>query len=212
MGQTLNLGQRIELCSIDAHFHEISLALYYRVIDGDHQVTVHSYSQIEGTADRMQFILQALVNIVGLVPVPNDENWLHFECGSFHKKAVQRCFLDLCKNPSDAELSVKPLQAFDKKAKCDLVVNKLGDGRYQMSAAEETDTGAKRAKALSVGYEKVCQMQLDEENCMVAFPCNCDHDAMMGMMLFRAQNVRAAMREEADAASRGVLAPPSQQE
>ena len=56
------------------------------------------------------------------------------------------------------------------------------------------------------------QMQLDEENCMVAFPCNCDHDAMMGMMLFRAQNVRAAMREEADAASRGVLAPPSQQE
>ena len=45
----------------------------------------------------------------------------------------------------------------------------------------------------------------------MAFPCKTPHDALIGMLLFRAQNVRAAMQEEEMASARGMLASPSQQ-
>ena len=45
----------------------------------------------------------------------------------------------------------------------------------------------------------------------IAFGCGLDHDLMVGMLMFRAQNVRALMQEEAQASARGSLAAPSQQ-
>jgi hypothetical protein len=46
----------------------------------------------------------------------------------------------------------------------------------------------------------------------VSFPCGERHDALVGLLLVRAQNLRAALREEELTATRGILAAPSAQE
>ncbi|MBT6146557.1 MAG: hypothetical protein HOH74_14060, partial [Gemmatimonadetes bacterium] len=48
------------------------------------------------------------------------------------------------------------------------------------------------------------------EDC-VSFGCGHDHDALVALLLQRAPNVRALVREEQAAAARGVLAAPSAQ-
>jgi len=45
----------------------------------------------------------------------------------------------------------------------------------------------------------------------VVFPCGRPHDELMGLLLPRALNARAALREEEMAASRGMLVAPSAQ-
>ena len=47
---------------------------------------------------------------------------------------------------------------------------------------------------------------------MVAFPCGLTHDALVGLLLPRALNVRAALREEETKATRGVLVSPGARE
>ena len=90
---------------------------------------------------------------------------------------------------------------------------RAGDGVYEMKSEEPEEAGAKRATALSGGFLKLCEMETIEggQN-QVKFPCESSHDELIGMLMFRAQNVRAAMRESEDAASRGILAAPSQQD
>jgi hypothetical protein len=59
---------------------------------------------------------------------------------------------------------------------------------------------------------KLAEMTRQDSNPeQVAFACGHPHDAAVGTMLVRALNVRAILREEEMAASRGVLVAPSAQ-
>ena len=81
-----------------------------------------------------------------------------------------------------------------------------------MKSVSDTEQAAKRATALARGYAKLCEMDvLEGEQDTVQFPCGVDHHELIGMLMYRAQNVRASMKEEEQSAGRGVLAPPSQQ-
>ena len=212
MSKTLDLGRRIELHPMDVHCHNISLGLYRREVGGLSAFVVHTYGSVEGARQRVKFLTRALMHMVGLEEVPDCPNWLQFPCKSDHQRALRRAFLDLCKLKSDALLEPKPLRVFDKKADCHLSAVHLGDGAYQMESEEPTDAGTKRAVALARGFIKLCEIEpVEGTDARVAFPCRANHDAMIGMLMYRAQNVRAAMQEDEMAASRGVLAPPSQQ-
>ena len=60
MGETIDLGRRMELVPMDPHFHNISLALY-RQEDGDGPVfQVHSYSNREGARQRVESVARAM--------------------------------------------------------------------------------------------------------------------------------------------------------
>ena len=73
--------------------------------------------------------------------------------------------------------------------------------------------GARRADALARGFAKLCEMTPEEDSTRrITFPCKCDHDGLMGLLMYRAQNVRQAMQEEELNASRGVLTSPGKQE
>lgn len=212
MGQTLDLGRRVELQSMDNHCENISLGLYERVTDAGPRYLVHTYSSLAGADARVAYLTDALRKLVGLENDDDVPGWLGFGCGGSHLKALKRVFLDACKLETGAPLNPKPLAAHDKKADCDLTVGSLGEGRYQIRAAVDQPQAAKRAVAVANGYIKLCEMELtSEENHEIAFTCGCGHDALMGMLLFRAQNVRASMREDETATARGVLASPSQQ-
>ena len=212
MGRTLDLGRRIEIHSMDKQCQDISVSLYRKDGSDGPRFLVHTYSGADAAAERIAFIRQTLVAMLGLGSCGADSQWLRFPCGGEHLRALKRAFLDLCKLETGSPLQAKPLQAFDKKADCDLAAVSLGAGRYQMRPIGDSEQAAKRANALARGFAKLCEMhQLEAEPCTVQFPCGADHHELMGMLMYRAQNVRAAMKEIEQTASRGVLAPPSQQ-
>ena len=62
------------------------------------------------------------------------------------------------------------------------------------------------------GLLKLGQMEaVGDSNDRVAFTCGQDHDALVGLLLKRAPNVRAALREVEQMAARGVLSGPASQ-
>ena len=212
MGKTLDLGRRIEIHSMDRHCEDISIGLYRQIVEGQPQFQVHTYCKTDAAAERIAFLRQALIIMLGLVDVDDESTWLRFPCGSEHLRALKRGFLDLCKLETGDRLEAKPLEAFDKRADSQLQASGLGEGKYEMRAVSDDHQSWKRAAALSRGFAKLCEMhELEEPANTVQFPCQHDHDEMIGMLMYRAQNVRAALREDQLSAGRGVLAPPSQQ-
>jgi hypothetical protein len=213
MGKTLDLGRRIELQPIDKHCHNISLGLYLRQVDGVSQVSVHTYASVPGADERLAFLTEALAVMAGLEPVLEQPGWSRFPCGTMHLRALRRGFLDLCKLSSDAPLAPKPMTVFDKKAGCDLTAMGVGDGVYEIRSEADDEAARRRCAAVARGFAKLCEMDAVEgsEN-RVRFPCGADHDALIGLLLFRAQNVRASLQEQELAAARGILAAPSQQQ
>ena len=212
MARTLDLGRRIELHSMDPNCHNISVGLYSREVDSEPVFLVHTYSEVEGASGRVAFLRQALMVMVGLEESSVAPGWLRFTCGTIHERALKRAFLDLCKLATGAPLAPKPLTAYDKKAQCDLTAATIGGGVYRMESQDTAEKGPKRATALARGFLKVCEMQeVEGQQNGVVFPCTTSHDELIGMLMFRAQNVRAAMAEEESASSKGMLSSPSQQ-
>ena len=61
------------------------------------------------------------------------------------------------------------------------------------------------------GLRKLGDMAESKNENEAVFSCGGAHDALIGILLVRAPNVRAVMREEDSAARQGVLAAPSSQ-
>src|SRR5437868_599484 len=112
MGSTLDLGKRIELVSMDPLFRDITIGLYEQRRDGVPQYLVHSYSGIEGTRQRLDFLLQAMATLGGLERAGEG---LRFPCGAGHQLAIRRVFLEACKLPTGVTVEPKPLSVLDKK-------------------------------------------------------------------------------------------------
>lgn len=213
MSRTLDLGRRIELLPADRHCENISLGLYRQDVGDEPRARVHTYSAIATAPARVSFITQALVEMAGLEETADEPGWLRFPCGAPHERALKRGFLDLCKLERGAELVPKAMSVFDKKADAELTVTSLGEGAYRVEASSTSDMAARRARATAGGFKRLCEMEeADEAEATVRFPCGWSHDELIGLLLVRAQNARAAMREEELAAARGVLRAPSQQE
>jgi hypothetical protein len=190
----------------------MSIGLYEREVDGAFQFLVYSYSTAAGAEERVAYLRQALIQIVGLEPVSQEPDWIRFPCQARHERALRRVFLDLCKLDTGDPLEPKPLAVFDKKADCKLTAKALGQGTYELAGELESDISSRRAQATARGLIKLCEMAPveDSEN-RIVFPCKMDHDRLVASLLYRAQNVRAAMKEEEMSSSRGVMSAPSQQ-
>ena len=60
MSMTLDLGKRIELVSMDPHFHNITIALYRQDHAGRPEYLVHSYSRLEGASQRLESLRRSM--------------------------------------------------------------------------------------------------------------------------------------------------------
>ena len=210
MGQTVDIGKRIELVPMDPHFHDITIALYQQGSDESPLFLVHTYSQMEGAQERIQFAIEAMTRLGNLVVTAN--GMLQFPCGSGHQLACRRAFLESCKLSPNDSVEPRPLQILDKKSGLTITVDSLGEGIYQVKADGEGRRADRRISAIAGGLMKLGEMEeVDGTLDKVAFPCGDSHDALVGLLLVRAPNVRAIVREQEMAASRGVLAAPSQQ-
>ena len=215
MGRLLELGERVELVSMDPHFHDISIALYRSVGEGGASAYLaHSYSGKEGAAGRLAFVMRAMAVMGGMVPAPGQPDRLAFACGAEHRAAVKRLFLEACKKASGSELAALPMSIYDKKN--DLTIDAAGTGRggYRLTAdrGEDDDKVVRRVDGVTRGLVKLAEMEAGSQLGEARFACGVAHDELVGLLLGRALNVRAAMREAEAAAARGVLAAPSAQQ
>jgi hypothetical protein len=210
MGQTVDIGKRIELVPMDPHFHDITIALYQQGQDESPLLLVYTYSQMEGAQGRIQFAIETMTHLGNLVEDTN--RLLRFPCEAAHQLACRRAFLESCKLSLNDSAEPRPLQILDKKSGLTITVNSLGQGIYQVQADGEGRRADRRISAIAGGLIKLGEMdEVDGTLDKVAFPCGHSHDALLGLLLIRAPNVRAIVREQEMAATRGILAAPSQQ-
>ena len=120
-------------------------------------------------------------------------------------------FLEACKLDSTTAVEARPLSIFDRKCSCNIVAASCGEGVYQLAAEGGEESAERRISAIAGGLIKLGEME-DRQTDEVAFFCGEAHDALVSLLLVRAPNVRAALREQEAAAERGTLSAPSQQE
>jgi hypothetical protein len=210
MGQIVDIGKRIELVPMDPHFHDITIALYQQGQDESPLFLVHTYSRMEGAQGRIQFAIETMTHLGNLVEDTN--RLLRFPCEAAHQLACRRAFLESCKLSPNDSVEPRPLHILDKKSGLTITVTSLGDGIYQVTADGEGRRADRRISAIAGGLIKLGEMdEVDGTLDKVAFPCGHSHDALLGLLLIRAPNVRAIVREQEMAATRGILAAPSQQ-
>jgi hypothetical protein len=200
---------------MDRHFHDISVGLYVRDSGGEPVGTVHSFSGREGVRGRLEAIAATVATLGGL-EVREDGVSLRFPCSTWHGTAAKRLFLEACKHDPAEPLEPKPLAAPDSRTEQAIRIEPQGDGAYEVIAEGVAEGEQSRAPAIGRAMAKLAQLEADEADdgarVIVRFPCGQAHDELIGLLLVRAQNLRAVLREEEMKASRGVLAAPSAQE
>ena len=209
MGETLDLGRRIEIVPMDVRFHDITVALNCQLHNEVPTFVVHTYSRIEGFKDRIASIVNAM-QVLGGMELTSDGR-LQFSCKEGHELACRRVFLEACKFSSNEPIEPRPLSILDKKSGLNITITSAGAGVYDVGADGDAKSKERRISAIAGGLIKLGQM-VDERVDRVSFACGQPHDALVGLLLVRAPNVRAIMREQEMASSRGVLSAPSQQE
>lgn len=209
----MQLGRRIELQSMDPHFHDITIGLYERTPEpGLVTFLAHSYSGLDGVEGRLQRIIDAMLVIGGMSRYGNDGRQLRHACGEAHRFATRRLFIEACKLKPNVAPEVRPLAVADKTTGRNIKVMREDDGTYLVTADGPDDGRAQRVGAIGRGLSRLAQMELiGEDAARVRFACGRAHDALVGLMLPRALNLRAAMREQEEAMSRGMLVAPSAQ-
>jgi hypothetical protein len=212
MALTTDIGERLELVPMDPHGSNISIALYRQHRNERSQFVVHTYSRLEGARQRIEFVARAMSVLGGMESDSKDPLRLWFSCHAEHRMAVRRIFLEACKLPSQEPLTPRPLVILDKKSNRTITVTSLGNGVYGLAADGEEEGKASRIAAVAGGLMKLGEMAPVEPTAdRIAFSCRQPHDAMVGVLLIRALNVRAVLREQEMTASRGILAAPSAQ-
>lgn len=191
---------------MDAHCGEVSLGLY-RPEAGQARATVHSYSPRPEVAGRLAFIASAMAVLGGFDT--DGHASVTLPCGQWHRAAVARAFLESAKLATGEPVETRPLTVQDTRSPQRLAAVALGDGAYRIEASGVAEGERSRAAAVAAGLAKLAELEVDDDGVTVRFPCRAPHDALVGLLLPRALNVRAVLREAEEAASRGVLSAPS---
>ncbi len=206
------ISRRIELVSMDRHCDDLTLGLYEQVDADGHTFLIHTYSSRPGAATRTRFVARAMGVLGGMEVDPNNATKLRFPCGKCHRIACRRIFLEATKLATGDSLAARPLEVFDKRKKTTIRVKSLGDGEYLIGTVGLTGGHDRRAAVAALGLVRLGGMEaVPETSDRVRFGCRTSHDAAVGLLLTRALEVRAALREIESRAARGVLVAPSSQ-
>ncbi len=209
----VELGRRIELQSMDPLFHNITIGLYeQQPKPGVIEYFVHSYSGIPDTDERLARVVTIMLELGGMARAGNDPQRLCFTCGEVHKLACRRLFVAACKVKLGVVSEPMPLEVSDKTTGRNIKVIREDKATYRVTADGLDEGRAQRIGAIGRGLSRLAQMELiGEDAARVRFTCGTPHDELVGLLLPRALNLRAAMREQEEAMGRGLLVAPSAQ-
>ncbi len=210
MALTRDIGIRIELVPMDLHCNEITVALYKQTSSNGPVYRIHTYSRHPDAEQRIASLSTDMQMLGGMQMT--DDGLLRFPCGHAHQYAVRRLFLDVCKRDPSQPAQAFPLRIYDKKSTCHIAVDCLGDGQYSVRAETKTEGVERRTATIARGLVRLGEMEASDSDAnRVNFSCSHSHDALIALLMLRAPNVRAAMREAEEMASRGQLVAPSAQ-
>ena len=206
------IGRRIELVSMDKHCGDITLGLYEQAGNRGISFLVHTYSSRDGVHRRVRYVAEAMSILGGMDTDRDRDTRLRFPCGRAHRVACRRVFLEAAGLPTGAPLEARPLQVFDKRKGRNILVTSFGEGRYIAGSDGYEGPQDRRAAVAVLGLSRLGGMEtVPETSDQVRFACDTSHDATVGLLLHRALEVRAALREIESRAARGILAAPSSQ-
>jgi len=203
-----DVGPRLEMVPMDRHCADITISLY-ATQDGASAI-VQSYSGHPDAESRLDWLAAAMRTLGGMM---GDADSVRFTCGQWHAAAARRVFLEACKPDPAHPLRVRELTVEDARTSQTITVDPTGAGEYRCTAVAADPSAPSRASAVAAGLAKLAAMTIDpDDETLVRFSCGVSHDELVALLLPRAINVRAALREQELAATRGILVAPSAQQ
>jgi hypothetical protein len=198
---------------MDPHFHNITIGLYEQhPSNGATEYLIHSYSSLPGVAERLNQLADTMTTLGGLIRIGAGGRRFRFACGRGHRLAGKRLFIEACKLKPGVAAAARPLVVEDKTTMRTITLSREGASTYHVAASGVDEGRAQRIGAVGRGLSRLAEMELiGDDAARVGFACGHEHDALIGMLLPRALNLRAAMREQEEAMSRGMLVAPSAQ-
>ena len=193
---------------MDRYCADITVALY--LMAGGTSAVVHSYSGWPEVPGRLDWLAATMRRLGGM---NGSGRTVGYACGAWHERAARRTFLEACKVDPRRSLPAPPVTVDDPRTNQTFTVTPRGGGEYEVSAVAADPMAASRAPAVAAGLAKLADLQLDpDDEASVRFICGAPHDELVALLLPRAINVRAALREQELAAGKGLLLAPGAQE
>ncbi len=183
------LGRCLELVSMDPHFHDVTVGLYYT----GNVTTVWSFSRVPGIEGRIEQIRDRLVALGGLIPVEGTHDKAVFPSESIFEKPLRFLFTETVeKDPSIAPPD-GPITSPDTKSRLTFTVTgSQSDDKYvyTVTAEGEAPRPQSRIRAVVGGYMRYGECERVTPDSFV-FPDNARHDEMARVLLPFARNVSA---------------------
>ena len=183
-------GKCLELVSMDAYFHSISISLFVK----DDVCTVWTFSQKPGAQERIEQIRDQLVALGGVAPVEGTHNQAKFACGHLHVRPLKFLVAQAVGKAPDYSPPEGALSIKDTKTPLMLTATAQqgDDGRciYKISGEGEAPNVTMRLRMVVAGFLRYGEMDKVSDT-EVTFPCGRRHDELMRLLLPYSRNISA---------------------
>lgn len=181
------LGRCLELIPIDPHGEEISVGFFER----EGVITVWSFSQRPGVAERLRQIRDRAVALSDLEPVEDRPTQLRFPGGRIYGRPLRFLARQAVEKSPHLPVPTGRIQVKDLKSDMILfaVPHRTDSGwAYTVDGEGEARRPALRIRATLAGLERYGEMQRVGET-QAAFPCGSRYDGLVRVLLPYARNV-----------------------
>ena len=196
-------GRCVELVSMDPHFHDITVGLYFKGDIG----TVWTFSRKPGVEERIRQIRDRLFHLGGLEPVEGTHDQARTPCGVVHRRPTK--FLVRQAVEKDPNTPVPEGKFTIKDLRSPLMLgfeSSEVDGRwvYRATAEGEAPNVDARLRAITAGLIRYGELEkVDDDG--VSCPCGYRHDGLARLAMPLARNVGAVEDMLAADALRGQM-------
>ena len=187
--------------AIDPHFHDITVGLYML----DRTLAIHTFSQVEGTADRIETIRDRLCALADIDPSPNATNQAELISQEFYDRPLRFAFTEAVEKNNP--IPTGPISVNDTKSRLTFTVtpehsDELG-WTYHVTAEGEFARPQARIMAVVGGFMRYGECErVGEERDRFRFKHGERLDRFARLLLPYARNVSAVdnMLEQAELA------------
>ena len=181
------IGKCSELISIDPHFKDISVGLYEK----NNVYTVWTFSKVPGVSNRISEIRDQLVNLGGMVPVPDTNNQVKFPNDELYDRPVKFLIKLAVEKPSNNRHPDGPITIKDLRSPLTLIINSYDENDkriYEVTTEGEFKNPELRKRATVQGFIRYGDME-KIDNTKVMFKGGYQRDELVRIILPYARNI-----------------------
>jgi len=195
------IGDCVELVSLDPNFEEISVGLYVK----NSVATIWTFSNKAGVEKRIDAIRSQLVILGGMTAVPDTGNKVGYECGQLHETPLKFLMKQAVEKSPDHKLPDGAVKDLRSPLMLDIEGTEK-DGRwvYTVLTSGEAPNVSARIRAVVKGLVRYGDMVPVSDNSAV-FDCGDRHDELARLLLPFARNVNQVEDAISSDALRGQM-------